>query len=195
MQCRAAARRLARVDADAVGALADLPLALGPQNVADHGVVAAGGRAGQGGGAARDHCVPVFPVSGLGGCWPGAAAADGGGHVGLLAFLLACSVLRAALLLAGAVPRESAVVWTGCPATGEAISGVFRQEVSGSVSFRVLKYPSGMVRRTLAWQKSLSHQLQRRSFERERTASAGRLPTRLDSFEAQRCRSTGAAAP
>ena len=119
MQRRAAARRLARVDADAVGALADLPLALGPQDVADHGVVAAGGRAGQGGGAARDHCVPVFPVSGLG-CWPGAAAAEGGGHVGLLAFLLACSVLRAALLLAGAVPRESAVVWTGCPATGEA---------------------------------------------------------------------------
>ena len=75
------------------------------------------------------------------------------------------------------------MVWTGCPATGEAISGVKRQEVSGYVSFRVLKYPSGMVRRTLAAAKSLSlMRLQRRSFKRKRTASAGRQSTRLDSF-------------
>ena len=195
MQSSTAARRLARVDADAVGSFFYLALSLRPQDVAHDTVVAAGGRAGQGGGAARDHCVPVFPVSGLGGCWPGAAAADGGGHVGLLAFLLACSVLRAALLLAGAVPRESAVVWTGCPATGEAISGVKRQEISGSVSFRVLKYPSGMVRRTLA-----AATLSLQTCSAAHLSASGRpLPdaSRRDSTrsEAQRCRSTGAAAP
>ena len=61
--------------------------------------------------------VSLSPVSGLG-CWPGAAAAEGGGHVGLLAFLLACAVLRAALLLA-ARSRESAVVGQAAP-NGEA---------------------------------------------------------------------------
>ena len=119
----------------------------------------------------------------------------GGGHVGLLAFLLACSVLRAALLLAGAVRGRALWFGQGCPATERPNSS----QTVGRLGLRIL--PRFEVS---AWDGSedlsAAKNISLMSCSAAHLSASGRpLPdaSRRDSTrsEAQRCRSTGAAAP